>query len=117
MQFYYNEPIKGYSFANVVKVGSRLWRLEQDFITPYQTVPRNYYSDGASIPRVFWSMTDPAGELFEAALVHDYMYSNAIGTKAQADSAFFNIALDFGVKPWKAKIAYLFVRLFGRGSY
>lgn len=117
MRFYYNEPIEGYSFAYVSKVGSRLWRLESDFITPYYTVPRNYYSDGASIPRIFWSLTDPAGELFEAALVHDYLYSNAIGTKEFADNTFLSVALDFGVKPWKAKVAYWFVRIFGRGSY
>jgi hypothetical protein len=117
MRFYYNEPHQGYSYAKVLKVGSRLWRVEEPFVTPYVTVPPGFYSDGASIPRFFWSMTDPAGELFEAALAHDFMYSRAIKTKADADKTFKMIALDFGVKPWKANLAYLFVKLFGKGKY
>lgn len=116
-KFYYKEPIKGYTYANVLKVGSRLWRVESPFVTPYITIAPGFYSDGASIPRMFWSMTDPAGELFEAALVHDYMYANALGTKEQADKTFRQIALDFGVAKWKAALAYQFVKMFGKGKY
>lgn len=117
MRYYYSQPPEGYNFAQVYKVGSRLWRLANDFVTPYQTVPIGYYSDGASIPRFFWVFSDPAGEFFEAALVHDYMYSKAVHTKEEADNAFLNISLDYGVAPWKAKIAYFFVKHFGKGSY
>lgn len=116
-RFYYKEPIEGYTYASVLKVGSRLWRVEAPFRTPYITVTPGFYSDGASIPRVFWWLTDPAGELFEAALVHDFMYANAILDKETADKTFMNVALDFGVPSWKAKLAYYFVKLFGKGKY
>lgn len=106
-----------YSELIVQKVGKRYWRLKKDFKTPFVTVPENFHTDGASIPRFAWVFADPAGELFEAAIVHDYMYKNAIHSKKKADLAFYWTAMQYKVTPWKAKVAYYSVRLFGRGNY
>lgn len=101
----------------VQKVGKRYWRLRKPFKTPFVTVPEDFHTDGASIPRFAWVFADPAGELFEAAVVHDYMYTHAIKTKKAADLAFYCTAIQYKVTPWKAKLAYYVVKLFGRGNY
>ena len=39
------------------------------------TVPAGFPTDGASVPRMFWSIFQPFGSYFPAAVVHDYLYS------------------------------------------
>lgn len=106
-----------YSKLLTSKIGKHKWIIEADWKTPFCTVNNGFESDGASIPRVFWFFADPAGELFEAAVLHDYMYSRALLTKDDADTAFYWTALHFKTSKWKAKLAYYFVKLFGRGKY
>lgn len=106
-----------YSELIVQKIGKRYWRVKKPFSTPFITVPENFHTDGASIPRLAWIFADPAGELFEAAIVHDYMYKHAVHSKKKADLAFYSTALHYKVTPWKAKVAYYVVKLFGRGNY
>lgn len=36
-------------------------------------VPSGYLTDGASVPRVFWSLIPPWGRYGAAAIVHDYL--------------------------------------------
>lgn len=50
-------------------------------------VPPETYTDGASIPKVFWSILSPYGDMFEAALPHDHLYSSSNDrlTRAEAD--------------------------------
>jgi hypothetical protein len=53
------------------------WDLTYE--TPYGTivVPKGTLSDGASIPKIFWSFLGPHGPYFLAAFLHDYAYSAA----------------------------------------
>ena len=53
----------------------------------------------------------------KAAIIHDYLYSNAIGTKAEADQIFFDAMGVLGVPMWRRKVMYLAVHFFGNGSY
>lgn len=99
------------------KISKNKWSLYNPWSTPFCTVPSGFITDGASIPRLLWVFASPAGELFEAAIIHDYMYESALNSKRVADLAFYHTALHFKVTPWKAKVAYYIVRLFGRGSY
>lgn len=50
-------------------------------------VPPGTYTDGASIPQAFWNILSPYGDMFEAALPHDHLYSpdNDHFTRAEAD--------------------------------
>lgn len=107
------------SYSKLVtrKNGKHNWVVEADWATPFGVVPLGFQSDGASIPRIFWWFADPAGEFFEAAVLHDYLYNSAIGTKDKADLAFYQTALHFKATTWKAKVAYYAVKLAGRGSY
>lgn len=99
------------------RMGASGWRLLEAWPTPYGMVPAGFATDGASVPRWLWWYARPDGSLFEAAIIHDWHYQNAIHTKKAADAAFFNTARAFGVGPIKARLAWAAVSLFGRGTY
>lgn len=102
------------------------WRVVQPFvyytdIDPTQRieidVPVGTITDLTSVPRILWSIFPPNGEYAKAAIVHDYLYSNAIGTKAWADNVFREAMGVLKVPKWRRITMYWAVRLFGRGAY
>lgn len=102
-----------YSRLVVEKVGSRMWRLESKFETPYVTIPEGFESNGASSPRILWSIISPATRFFEAAIVHDYLlYQRRQGVKISLEycnQSFYGCALHFGARKFLAKLAYVAV--------
>ena len=108
---------QGFSLLVTAKVGQYAWRTVETFKNPWQTVPPGFTFNGASVPRALWSVIDPAGEAFEAACVHDYLYQTALKTKEYADKAFHDILIAYGVDRKKAYLAYRMVRRFGKGMY
>ena len=80
-------------------------------------VPAGYVTDLTSVPRFLWSIFPPHGKYAKAAIVHDYLYTNAIGTKAWADEVFCEAMGVLGVPHWRKYLMYWSVRLFGRGRY
>lgn len=84
---------------------------------PAVTVPWGFWSDGASVPRVFWRLVFPKGDekAIRAAFVHDYIYRTQPEgwTKAEADRMFYDLLLEDGVPKWRAWIAYQGVKWFG----
>jgi hypothetical protein len=99
------------------KIGKRKWELTQDWQTPFGVVPKGFISNGANVPRFLWWFLDPATEAFEASVIHDYFYDNAIQTKAFADLAFYQVLRTYGVSQHKAQPAYWAVKQFGNGKY
>ncbi|EGV8341913.1 DUF1353 domain-containing protein, partial [Salmonella enterica] len=59
----------------------------------------------------------PDGKYAKAAIIHDWMYDNALRTKKEADLIFLDGMTVLGVPQWKRTIMYWAVRLFGRGMY
>lgn len=99
--------------------GSRLFSLESSFryigTTDMVTVPAGFVTDGASVPRVFWNILQPFGEYFEAAIIHDYLYSprNRFITRERADAIFLEAMKEVGVGWLTRRTIYRAVRLFG----
>lgn len=108
---------KFYTRLDVSKIGIRKWKLLSDWITPFGTVPKGDIFNGANVPRIFWILIRPEGELFEASIIHDHLYKYAIQSKKFADKSFYEAAIHYKCNSIKAKISYLMVRLFGRGNY
>jgi hypothetical protein len=102
---------------------SRLFRLLNDFRFRSKhgeiLVPKGTVTDGASIPRAFWSILSPFGEYFAAALPHDYLYSpdNKVFTRKQADDILLEGMVVLGVNRAKRFAIYRAVRWFGWRSY
>ena len=83
------------------------------------TVPANFITDGASIPRPFWAILSPFGDFFPAALVHDLLYSplNMDYTRSESDEIFLEAMKDLGV-PWHRRtVIYYAVRCAGWKFY
>jgi hypothetical protein len=101
--------------------GSRLFRLEREFRyrSSYGiiTVPAGFITDGASIPRCFWNILAPFGEYFEAAIIHDFLYTegNRRFTRKQSDLIFKEAMFNIGIGWFTRGIIYRAVRL-GAGS-
>ncbi|ECG1115158.1 TPA: DUF1353 domain-containing protein [Salmonella enterica subsp. houtenae serovar O:57:z4,z32:-] len=81
------------------------------------SVPAGFVTDLATVPRIFWTLMPPDGKYAKAAIIHDWMYDNALRTKKEADLIFLDGMKVLGVPRWKRTIMYQAVRLFGRGNY
>ncbi|EJS4496084.1 DUF1353 domain-containing protein, partial [Salmonella enterica] len=80
-------------------------------------VPAGFVTDLATIPRIFWTILPPDGKYAKAAIIHDWMYDNALRTKKEADLIFLDGMTVLGVPRLKRKVMYWAVRWFGRGKY
>lgn len=80
-------------------------------------VPAGYVTDLASVPRILWSLLPPAGRYAKAAIIHDWMYDNALRSKKEADLIFLDGMRVLGVSRWRRRLMYLAVRVFGKGRY
>ena len=86
-------------------------------------VPKDYWTDGASIPRFFWRVIGHpfSPRVIRAAILHDYAYSEGgveyAMTKRAADKLFREILLVDGIGKYKAATMYRAVRWGGRGNF
>nr|EEJ7375805.1 DUF1353 domain-containing protein [Salmonella enterica subsp. enterica] len=101
-----------------------LWRIHEPFEfylsddnSDVISVPAGFITDLASVPRIFWTLLPPDGKYAKAAIIHDYLYDNALRTKKEADRIFLDGMTVLGVPEWKRTIMYYAVRLFGKGMY
>lgn len=99
-------------------------------------VPKGLIYDGASVPRVAWTLSGilPDGLLRAGALVHDYLYMNRgslppqyfrklvqgnwqdcteIFSRRQCDRLFAQILKEADYPAWKITLAYWAIRTFG----
>lgn len=85
------------------------------------TAPAGFATDGATIPRPFWSVFTPLGVLLRAAITHDFLYtclSNGTPhplapTRAAADKVLREAAIVAGLSKPSAWIVWASVRIFG----
>ncbi|EJP3881269.1 DUF1353 domain-containing protein [Salmonella enterica] len=73
-------------------------------------VPAGFVTDLATIPRIFWTILPPDGKYAKAAIIHDYLYDNALRTKKEADLIFLDGMTVLGVPRLKRKVMYWAVR-------
>ena len=123
------------SFTNRLEVtpldDGRRWKLIRSFeyyrgdtiLKETVTVPAGFVTDFASSPRPFWWLVSPWGKYGKAAIIHDFLYQWhgyeyplhgwADVTRKQADDIFLEAMTVLGVKPWRSRLMYWAVRLFG----
>jgi len=86
-------------------------------------IPKDFYTDGASVPRIFWNIFSPFGSYFSAALVHDFLYSKdsdlifPVDDRAEADRIFLEAMFNAGVGWLTRHTVHSAVRLGGWASY
>ena len=88
------------------------FRVYKDFKCYGYTVPKGFVTNGANIPRIFWSLFPPnSPEYLSAVVLHDYMCVKiGVFTYKEADEMFYRVMLDIGVSKWKADLFYFWVK-------
>lgn len=84
-----------------------------------RTIPANFDTDLASIPRWYWSIASPNYSAFVApAILHDYLYQcpNQYSRKT-IDEIFYYALLENGAGRLMAYKMFVAVRLFGGSHY
>lgn len=103
--------------------GRGTWRItapllfQSDVAGQTITVPTDFITDYASVPRiplVFDIFGDIASE---AAVIHDYLYKTTILSRQTADEVLREAALATGCAHWKAMGLYLGVRVGGASHF
>ena len=79
-------------------------------------VPKGYKTNGANIPRIFWSIFPPnSPEYLSAVVVHDYLCE--LKLYALADEALRHIMANLGVAKWKIYCFYYACRAWHKLRY
>ncbi len=102
--------------------GGRKVRLFKEYIwydknDQYWVAYEGLICDGASIPRIAWSIIgSPFTGLYRnAAILHDAYYSRPSGRSRKAtDKMFYEKMIEDGIHIFKAKLMYRTVRFFGK---
>ena len=79
-------------------------------------VPKGYKTNGANIPRIFWSIFPPnSPEYLSAVVVHDYLCDAKL--YALADEALKQIMTNLSVAKWKICCFYYACRVWHKLRY
>lgn len=87
-----------------------------------QVIPAGFIWDGASAPRLFWSIIPPFKQTKRASCVHDWMCKKAKNPQERkvADQYFLQALREMGFNPVRCLLGYIGVRLgafWGAGVY
>nr|DAV19986.1 MAG TPA: Protein of unknown function (DUF1353) [Caudoviricetes sp.] len=98
-------------------VGKYQFELVENYRYRDIVIPRGYITDGASVPRIFWSIFPPnKAEYLSAAIVHDYLTDIVIEKKSitfrSVDNTFKEMLIDLNVNKIEVKVLYWSVRLY-----
>ncbi|OHB78646.1 MAG: hypothetical protein A2W31_15260 [Planctomycetes bacterium RBG_16_64_10] len=69
-------------------------------LTMQIVIPKDFVTDLASVPRVWWRVFPPAGTYAAAAVVHDWFYQHPQGVSRFLADAIFRDLMDAMQVPW-----------------
>lgn len=107
----------------VKSLNDREWLLLDDLVYASDvmggliTVPTGFITDLASVPRLPLAYLLAGGKANRPAVVHDFLYVELIGTRAQADAVFLEAMEVDGQSWWRRRLMYTAVRLGGWAPY
>lgn len=81
------------------------------------TVPDNFSTDLASVPKVLWAVMPPFGNHTKAAVLHDYLYGQGERSRKACDDIFLEAMTELGVSKVRRYLMYWAVRAFGGKAY
>ena len=102
-------------YPNVRATLNNTFILEENYQVRNVRVPKGYESNGANIPRIFWSLIPPNKPKYQPAImIHDYLCDKE--KYELADNLFEEILLDIEIS-WRTKIMVKAVRLYHKIKY
>lgn len=92
------------------------FKLVQEYKYKDINIPAGFKTNGANIPRIFWSIFPPnSPEYLSAVVVHDFLCEKEEYKKA--DLYFKEMLLSLKVSKWKIFVLYGAVRLYHKIRY
>ena len=77
------------------------------------TIRKGFRFDGASVPRLFWTLVVAPAEIIGSALIHDACYDAEIVSRKAADQLLRETMFLEGCSDYQQIMVYWAVRLFG----
>jgi len=107
--------------CRVEVIGKNLFKIIEPFeyhVGTYPSeeiisVPVNFITDFASVPRIFWPIISPIDEHAKAAVIHDWMYKYNYAKKSRCEEIFNEAMKVLDVPDWKRICIYWSVYTFG----
>lgn len=108
--------IRGYTPYTFITLAELSYTTDKGIV---HTVPVGFVTDGASIPKAFWSwIGSPFTGLYrKPSLIHDYLYATQTTERIYADRIFLEGMKSEGVSWWKRRVMYSAVRIFAGGIW
>lgn len=104
-------PTKGRRY--VVQFPYEIYNAE---LGMYFKIPGGFKTNGANVPRIFWSLIEPnQSDIMPAVIAHDYLCEMAVlrvNTFKQADKFLLHNLVYLGCNKIKAKTIYYSCRLY-----
>lgn len=92
------------------------FELVEDYRYGDVIVPKSYKTNGANVPRLFWSIFPPnSPEYLSAAVVHDYLCDKS--SYKLADETLKEMMSELGVAKWKIYCFYTACRIWHKLRY
>ena len=105
-----------YTQVKLQPLQSHKFKLLDDLEYKDVVVPKGYKTNGADIPRVFWSIYPPnRSDFLPAVIIHDYLCDK--GEYRKADDLFEECLKELGVKRFDVVVLVGAVRLYHRLKY
>lgn len=120
-----------YALDKSAIMGKDIWYTDEAFVyyigprenNKYVLIPKAFLTDGASVPRAFWSIFPPWGIYGQAAIVHDFLceqkqltldgpFQNKSITQKEIDKIFYEAMKVAGTPVWKRSVIYAAVRAY-----
>ena len=113
------------NYPKVQQVNEKEWELLEELeyhvgnenSTDIIKVPKGFITDFASVPRFLWWLFPPTGKYSPAAVIHDYIYTYMVYSRAKCDDIFDEAMKVMGVNWLTRKTMYRSVQIFGASSY
>ena len=108
----------GLKYSDVVlqPLKSHKFKVVKSFSFKDINIPKGFRTDGASVPRAFWSLFPPnRTDYLPCAIVHDFLCDQ--GRYKEADERFKQCLEELQVDRFSRTIMYLAVRLYHKIKY
>ncbi|MBE3030102.1 DUF1353 domain-containing protein [Campylobacter sp. RM9344] len=92
------------------------FELVEDYAYGIVTIPKGYRTNGANVPRIFWSIFPPnSPEYLSAIVVHDYLCDKE--RYKLADKVLKQMMIALNVAKWKIYTFYFACRVYHKLKY
>lgn len=106
--------------GNTDHAGRELFKLHEDLVYEIGengtsiriTVPKDYLTDFASVPKFFWRILPPFGKHGRAAVLHDFLCQCKNFSRNVGDALFYEAMTSLNVPSWKKVAMYCGVRTY-----